>query len=427
MSASHGNEPAGISVYDRLRRSDEQLLHWLASGTHGHEVATTLGESEYQLLAPLARQAAAAPRDPDRLAVIVPGIMGSQLGRPRPAPWPADLLWIDPVDVSGGRLHELRWPDTQGTDALGCIPYTYFALKLRLEIAGFTTLIHSYDWRADIASAGAALAARLRAHPAREIMLVAHSMGGLLARAALAQPGLQRVRRLVTLGTPHQGTLAAVQALRATYPTVRRLAALDPLHSAETLTEQVFRSFPSLYDLLPAEGALGELDLFSAASWPPDAPTIDAAALAAAAAAARRAPAADGRCFAIVGTGQRTATWLRRHGGEFEYEISSDGDGTVPFVSARLADGRTWYTASEHSNLPRSERVAQATVELLRAGDTHLLGSDVVASDEAHVRVTDTQLRATYATKVDWRALSHEERAAYLNQLNLAPALYAPR
>jgi hypothetical protein len=218
-----------------------------------------------------------------------------------------------------------------------------------------------------------------------------------------------------------------VQALRATYPTVRRLAALDPVHSAETLSQRVFHSFPSLHDLLPVDGALSDLDLLAAANWPAAAPTVDAAALAAAASATRRPSPADERCVAIVGTGQRTATWLRRQGDDFEYEISSDGDGTVPFVSARLPGGRTWYTASEHSNLPRSERVAHATVELLRTGDTRLLGSEVMASDEAHVRVTDTQLRETYATKVDWRSLSHAERAAYLNQLNLAPALYAPR
>jgi pimeloyl-ACP methyl ester carboxylesterase len=427
MSASHGNEPAGISVYDRLRRSDEQLLAWLAAGTHAHEVATSLGEAEYQLLAPLARQAANAPRDAHRLAVIVPGIMGSQLGRPRPAPWPPDLLWIDPVDVSGGRLLELGWPDTQGTEALGCIPYTYFALKLRLETAGYQTLVHSYDWRADVAATGAALAERLRALPASDIVIVAHSMGGLVARAALAHPSSRRVRRVVTLGTPHLGTLAAVQALRATYPTVRRLAALDPVHSAEVLAQRVFHSFPSLYDLLPVDGVLGELDLHDAANWPSSLPTLDPAALAAAGSPARRPPPADERCFAIVGTGQRTATRVRRQDDDFEYEISSDGDGTVPFVSARLPGGRTWYTASEHSNLPRSERVAHAAVEILRTGDTRLLGSEVVDSDEAHVHVTDTQLRATYAAKVDWRALSHAERAAYLNQLNLAPSLYAPR
>lgn len=422
MSAE--TEPAGLSVYDRLHRSDTQLLQWLADGTHGYEVATCLGEAEHQLLAPLARGAAQAQRDPDHRVLILPGVMGSELGRPRAAPWPNDLIWIDPVDVSGGRLPELTWPDNSGTRALGVIPYTYFALKLRLDAAGFFTDLYSYDWRSDVASAGAALAAHIRTLNARHVSIVAHSMGGLLIRAALQCPGMERVRRVVTLGTPHLGTLGAVQALRATYPTVRRLAALDPQHSAEQLAQRVFHSFPSLYDLLPAPGVLTDIDLFDARQWPAFGPRTDAAMLRAASTRMTASPLHDARFLAIAGTGQRTATALRRAGDDFQYEISSDGDGTVPMISAMLAADRTWFDVCEHSGLPRSERVAQATAELLRTGETTLLAHEAGVSDVAHVHVTDAQLRNTYSEKVDWRALSKEERARYLNQLNLAPPLY---
>src|SRR5438105_13945193 len=41
-----------------------------------------------------------------------------------------------------------------------------------------------------------------------------HSMGGLIARAALSLASLGNVERLVFLGTPHGGSFAAVQALR---------------------------------------------------------------------------------------------------------------------------------------------------------------------------------------------------------------------
>jgi hypothetical protein len=41
------------------------------------------------------------------------------------------------------------------------------------------------------------------------------------------------------------------------------------------------------------------------------------------------------------------------------------------------------------------------------------------------VRVSDAQLRESYASKVDWRALTSEERRRYFNQLNLAPPVYA--
>ncbi len=87
-------------------------------------------------------------------------------------------------------------------------------------------------------------------------------MGGLLARAALGQCAPQTAARIVAmigLGTPHGGSIGAVQALRATYPVVLRLAAIDRLHDARTLSEKVFHSFVSLYQMLPR--AAGSLDL----------------------------------------------------------------------------------------------------------------------------------------------------------------------
>ncbi|MDB5798546.1 MAG: hypothetical protein JWP36_2448 [Paucimonas sp.] len=41
---------------------------------------------------------------------------------------------------------------------------------------------------------------------AAQVILVAHSMGGLVARAWLRVHGPARVKRIITLGTPHQGT-----------------------------------------------------------------------------------------------------------------------------------------------------------------------------------------------------------------------------
>ena len=42
-----------------------------------------------------------------------------------------------------------------------------------------------------------------------KIIVVAHSMGGLLARAYIAQVGATRVAKLITLGTPHHGSRIA--------------------------------------------------------------------------------------------------------------------------------------------------------------------------------------------------------------------------
>lgn len=42
-----------------------------------------------------------------------------------------------------------------------------------------------------------------------QVVIVAHSMGGLVARAWLSENGWQKVTTLITLGTPHQGTSLA--------------------------------------------------------------------------------------------------------------------------------------------------------------------------------------------------------------------------
>jgi pimeloyl-ACP methyl ester carboxylesterase len=44
---------------------------------------------------------------------------------------------------------------------------------------------------------------------AADVALVCHSMGGLVARAYLRRNGGERVRRLVTIGTPHHGSVLA--------------------------------------------------------------------------------------------------------------------------------------------------------------------------------------------------------------------------
>jgi len=44
---------------------------------------------------------------------------------------------------------------------------------------------------------------------ARELSLVGHSMGGIVARAYLQRHGSDRVARLVTIGTPHAGSVHA--------------------------------------------------------------------------------------------------------------------------------------------------------------------------------------------------------------------------
>ena len=90
----------------------------------------------------------------------------------------------------------------------------WFWLRRKLEAAGWTVATHSLEpVYADIDSYAEGVARRiddvLAATGASQVILVGHSMGGLASRAYLRRHGMAKVARLVTLGSPHRGSLLA--------------------------------------------------------------------------------------------------------------------------------------------------------------------------------------------------------------------------
>ena len=412
-----------VSPYDRFARQDAHIERWLASGEHRDELRAFFGDQEYRSLSALARRARRVGVNP-RLprVLLVPGIMGSQLGVERAEPLPHDIVWLDPLDIHAGRLSALRLPGREPIVPLGIVMFSYLRLKLYLQSRGFTVEAHDYDWRLPVAQLGRQLAARVHSQRRTRVALVAHSMGGLLVRAALAQPGTAHVERAVLLGTPHLGSFAAVQALRGTYAVVRKVARLDAQASAESLASQVFSSFPSLYDLLPS-APTDTASLLRPQSWPRRNPRPRARLLSAARRDREYLGALDDRYALIAGVGQETVTALEKRGGEFIYTLTRSGDGTVPVASAAPPGARCLYAAVAHSDLARDPVVAAAIVDLLRGGKSTRLPGTWKNRSRAQVQVSDRQLRRTHVGKVDWAALEPEQRRVFLENLNEPPHL----
>jgi pimeloyl-ACP methyl ester carboxylesterase len=111
-----------------------------------------------------------------------------------------------------------------------------------------------YDWRLSIRRTAKHLESfigrevtRTRADGARpsDIVLVCHSMGGLVARYYLeVLGGRERVSKLITIGTPFAGSVKAVRVLAGD--------AARPLGGLNEMLTAAARSFPSVRQLLPS-------------------------------------------------------------------------------------------------------------------------------------------------------------------------------
>jgi pimeloyl-ACP methyl ester carboxylesterase len=403
-----------ISAYDRLVWPEGQVEHWLVTGERRRELVAYFGEAEHERLRVLAMAAASARTDPERVVFFVPGIMGTQLALARERPAPDNLLWLDPTDIQAGRLTLLTLPGEE-LIATGPVLYTWLPLKLALNAAGYTVRCFLYDWRRDLAEASAAFTTQLAACRAGEIHVVGHSMGGLVARSVLATPAGGRVRNLVTLGTPHGGSFAPVQAVRGVYPLVRRLAQLDPTQGPEALAREVFSSFHSLYQMLPRDA---QPDLIDPRNWPRSGPQPNATLLA-------RAPlfdvgVADQRIQAIAGHGFLTTTNVAEVESEFWYRYEYGGDGTVPVTRAVLPGCRAWYCPVAHNELPRDAAVQAALVDLL-AGRMPALATTAPARHDHPLSASDGQLRQQLTGKLDWSRMDSQQRRDFLDSLNAPP------
>jgi hypothetical protein len=411
-----------ITPYDRLALPEAMMIGLLAAPTPNEGLVEYFGADLHAELARLARQSLARPPGPDaRRVYVLPGIMGSQLGIVRGGGKPNDILWLDPIDFQLGRLTDLKLGTGTRVVALGAMNYSYLKLTLSLRAAGHDAVLLDYDWRRDLATLGKLLAGRIAADGRDDVTLIGHSMGGLVARAALTHAVGRRVSRVVLLGTPNSGSLGAVQALRGTYSVVRKLAQLDLRHDAAFLAREVFSSFPGLHELMPASVDGSALDLFDAAAWPADGQGPDPELLRAASCLASRLAPGDSRFHVVIGCNYPTATGIARKDAEFEYEYSRLGDGTVPIALARLPGAQHGYLECDHSDLPLDDRVIAGTLELLGSGATQRFAAAPPAVDGATARVRDAELRELHQGKVDWPHMTPAERRQFLDTLNEAP------
>jgi pimeloyl-ACP methyl ester carboxylesterase len=236
---------------------------------------------------------------------VLPGILGSELSTTEGGLW---LLWTNRDRLALGEFDRLELAangiDPKPPRGKFCVaqrPLEEFygeviaTLQDGLGSHGYIVKPWGYDWRKSIMGIGQALASEIQfAEPLDDpCTIVAHSQGGLVARAAwytLKLAGEEgRIRRIVTLGTPHRGSYAPalvwclqeelIGTLQLVLGAVQFVAGpfgISPIDHVPTLSEiaAITGTWPAMYDMLPLLDDLAlvqdpqRAEAFDVDNWP---------------------------------------------------------------------------------------------------------------------------------------------------------------
>jgi len=404
------------STADRepVELKDHEVENALATGEHSGLLEDYFGPAQYAELRTLAQEAAARGKRGGDRVLILPGIMGSKLGY-HGTVLIDDVIWANPIAIALGRLSELRLGGkSNGVGALGVLLFAYLKLKLKLQIAGHDSEFFPYDWRTSLSQLGKDLAAEIKG--GQRSHLVAHSMGGLVARAALSHRP-DSLGRIIMLGTPNFGSFASIQAFRGAHSVLQKVDFIDPHHSAADLAD-IFGTFSGLCEMIPSPQKY-PADFFSLDVWPDVGSKPSQLMLTAARKTQAQLPVDYDDLVIIAGIDRETVVDAKVENHEFVYTKSGAGDGTVPLQCVRLPSAKhTYYVAEEHGSLPNNGDVERAIDAILSRGETDLLPTQYQPTRGlATFEVKESALQEPPYVGNRGRALSVREKRTIVREL----------
>lgn len=360
--------------------SAKNLLRVLTRGSGESSGLETLIEPTVDIARAVARSAKAGPRP---VVFVLPGIMGSELEVK------GNRVWVDLFGLALGEFKKLRI-DARGVNPTNAYARYYGNL---IEYLGKTHKVieFAYDWRLPIEQEADRLAVRVQTelHEAQAnrqpVRILAHSMGGLVARTMIARHTelwadicKHEGGRLLMLGTPNGGSHSITELLVARSQTMGMLALLDLGHSEKELLEVVAR-FPGVLAMLPKDARSNyfSIDVWKrlqqqdGADWvAPGEEDLQAAERFRA--LIDSAPVDPQRMFYIAGCADKTLAemFYDESAGRIRFNATTRGDGRVTWKSGIPAGVPTWYLDVEHGDLSAFEPAFPAFLDILERGNT---------------------------------------------------------
>ncbi|HEU5458996.1 MAG TPA: CHAT domain-containing protein [Pyrinomonadaceae bacterium] len=422
------NERAFISQVERA--NPEELADILIRPTLEQEKALRahLGDERYLRMHSMAlkrKVSRSGVEKPKGNVVVIHGIMGAELSVSKNG-GNGDLTWVNAFRILRGWLDRLRLADDGRSEAnskftvsASGIMKRYYGEMLLALAENWNVKDFSFDWRKDLELAADSLNVKIGTwfNQDEPVHIVAHSMGGLVARTFIKkyadrwhtmwdQPGNGKDGgRLIMLGTPNYGSFAIPQVITGVEGLVRKLALLDLRHDIRDLLE-TFNSFVGSYQMMPSPAEMTSIkDLYEAGTYSKFNVTVPQQHLT----RAKRhhewlKDAVDpARMIYVAGYDQPTysdiSDWNKLDNTK-GYAMTSDGDGRVTHRLGLLKapDGTkvdTYYIKEDHGNLSTNAKILATLDQLLKTGKTDALLTKL-PTDRALKGESQEQLRARY-------------------------------
>jgi predicted alpha/beta hydrolase family esterase len=336
-----------------------------------------------------------ASREP---VIIVPGILGTRLERSSDGKevWPnieelkssASDAYLDDLLLPPSGSTAITAPDVIRSTTTSILGIPYESVYLKNLIAKLTEIGYSegndlfvvpYDWRLDLADSVSRLEVvvqeALTRSPSGKVVIVAHSLGGLLTKEYIRSSGnAKAISKLLLVGVPNLGSPKAAKILNYGDSMGFKIGSRDLLNPLEI--KKIAERMPSVYELLPSKKYIEDIGAYLAdyrsgkgfARMDFDATSSylklagrDASLIERAAAFHQgidSSTALADAVYVISGCRQSNTIGGIRLYDKNEYRIDIvEGDGTVPLISANAVTdvaGR-YYVDASHTGLIRDD------------------------------------------------------------------------